>query len=235
MGGPGLLYVTQVAPYGAEGEPRRPAGVHGVLAQSATAVSELAALHGLDARAVDDVSVLGAADLAAARVLALFTIGETPWSADQRRCLVEAVRSGRTAVLALHAASDSCYGWAEYGALVGARFAGHPWTQDFEVEVATPGHPAVAGLPDRFNWRDEVYLFRDLRPDAEILLRARPEGLEAVSPPPAVPAFGLPLAWAHREGAGRCFYTALGHFPAAWESPMFLDALSAALGWVLAG
>ena len=83
---PSLLYVTQVAPY-RDG----PAGVHGVLDQSATAVAQLAESAGLDARPVTDVRALGAAeDLAAARVVALFTIGETPWSADQRAALLDA-------------------------------------------------------------------------------------------------------------------------------------------------
>ena len=33
-----------------------------------------------------------------------------------------------------------------------------------------------------------------------------------------MPACGFPLAWCFTEGRGRAFYTALGHFPGAWES-----------------
>ena len=49
-------------------------------------------------------------------------IGETPWAVAQRAALLDGVRSGRTAILAIHAATDSCYGWDDYGVLVGARF-----------------------------------------------------------------------------------------------------------------
>lgn len=233
-----LLYVTQVAPYeagpyGAAGGERRPAGVHGVLAQSATAVAELAGLHGLTARTVEDVTELSDDDITAARVMALFTIGETPWSAAQQQLIAGQVRAGALGILGFHAATDSSYGWPEYGALLGARFDGHPWTQEFTVEVRDREHPATAGLDASFHWRDEVYLFRDLRADARVLLAAREEDLDMSAPAARRPPIGFPLAWCHEEGQGRCFYTALGHFPAAWESPMLLNSLAGALGWVL--
>ena len=34
-----------------------------------------------------------------------------------------------------------------------------------------------------------------------------------------MPDCGFPLAWSVEEGAARTFYTALGHFPGAWERP----------------
>ncbi len=227
MAPPTLLYVTQVAPY-----EHGPAGVHGVLDQSATAVSELAESAGLDFRRVPDVRALDAADLAAARVVALFTIGETPWSTDQRAALLAGVRSGATSVVAVHSATDACYGWDEYASLVGARFDGHPWTQWCTLEVTDHAHPALAHLGPTWHWRDEVYRFRDLRPDAAVLLRA-PEGEldpEAAAGTPA-PSFGYPLAWCFTEGGGRVFSTSLGHFPQAWENPDYLRHLAGGLDW----
>ena len=167
-----LLYVTQVAPY-RDG----PAGVHGVLDQSATAMAELAEASGLGFHRVSDVRALDPADLEAATVVALFTIGETPWSPVQQTLLLDAVRSGRTSVMAVHSATDSCYGWDEYGMLVGARFDGHPWTQRCTLDVVDVTHPAVSHLGATWSWHDEVYTFRDLRPDATVLLRARPDEL----------------------------------------------------------
>ena len=136
-----LLYVTQVAPY-RDG----PAGVHGVLGQSATAVSELAEAAGLTPRHVTDVRTLEPEVLATAAVVALFTIGETPWSAEQQATLAGRVRSGQTRLVAIHAATDSCYGWDDYGRLVGARFNGHPWTQDVMLRVHDSTHPALTHL-----------------------------------------------------------------------------------------
>jgi len=223
-----LLYVTQVAPY-----QNGPAGAHGVLEQSALAVFELADLAGLTPRRVSDVRQVSAADLAAARAVGLFTIGETPWSDLQRAVLLDGVRSGRTAVVAIHAATDSCYSWEDYGQLVGARFDGHPWTQDVTLDVVDQDHPATRHLGPSWPWRDEVYMFRDLRPDARVLLRARPDELDQDAPGARAPAFGYPLSWCFSEGDGRVFSTSLGHFPAAWENPVYLRYLAGGLAWAL--
>ena len=229
MSKPSLLYVTQVAPY-VDG----PAGVHGVLDQSATAMSELAEAAGLAYQRVSDVRHVGADQLAQARVVALFTIGETPWSTGQRTILLDGVRAGRTSVLAVHSATDSCYGWDEYRLLVGARFDGHPWTRDMTLDVLEPSHPAVCHLGRSWAWHDEVYLFRGLRPDAQILLAARREELTVEGQPTTatIPDFGVPLSWCFTEGAGRVFSTSLGHFPHAWENVDYLRHLAGGLTWL---
>ena len=225
-----LFVVTNVAPY-ADG----PAGVHGVLWQASTALSEIGALAGLDPVVVTDPADLPAQRLAAGGVLGLFTIGETPWSADQRGAVVESVRQGRLSVLAVHSATDACHGWPEYGDLVGARFDGHPWTAEFPVDVVDRDHPATAHLPEVWRWRDEVYLFRALRPDARVLLRVAEGSLDMDVPGARVPECGMPLAWCFTEGRGRAFYTSLGHFPHAWETPQYLRHVAGGLAWLLHG
>ena len=90
-----LLFVTQVAPY-ADG----PAGVHGVLDQAAVGVAQVAELHGLAAAARRRRARRSTRrELRDARALALFTIGETPWSATQRGAILDGVRAGTLAVL----------------------------------------------------------------------------------------------------------------------------------------
>jgi type 1 glutamine amidotransferase len=223
-----LLFVTQVAPY-RDG----PAGVHGVLDQAAIGVNEIAELAGLRARRVDDVRELEVSEVAGARAVALFTIGETPWSVGQRAALLDGVRAGRLAVVAIHSATDSCYDWDEYGRLVGARFDGHPWTQEVLLDVVEPDHPATAHLGVTWPWRDEVYQFRDLRADARVLLRVPEPQLDLRVADAKRPPFGFPLSWCFAEGEGRVFSTSLGHFPSAWESPAFLRHLAGGLGWAL--
>ncbi len=227
-----LLYVTQVAPY-RDG----PAGSHGVLDQSSTAMAELADMVGLGFQRVTDVRSLSTADLSAAAVVALFPIGETPWSPGQRTALVRQVRSGSTSVLAVHSATDACHGWAEYGRLVGARFAGHPWTRTVTLDIHQPDHPAVAHLGPTWTWHDEVYLFADLRADAQVLLTSRPDELGpedggVLPPDPATVSGGYPLAWCFAEGDGRVFSTSLGHFPHAWENTDYLRHLVGGLRWL---
>ena len=228
MATPSLLFVTQVSPY-RDG----PAGVHGVLDQSATAMAQLAESAGQTGRRVVDVRSLEPGDLAAARVVALFTIGETPWSPAQRAELLGAVRSGGTSLVAVHSATDACYGWDEYALLVGARFDGHPWTRTCTLDVVDPTHPAVAHLGPTWEWHDEVYRFRELRPDARVLLTARVAELGPAAGVTASPPNGYPLSWCFTEGSGRVFSTSLGHFPHAWESPDYLRHLAGGLDWAL--
>jgi type 1 glutamine amidotransferase len=224
-----MLIVTQVAPY-ADG----PAGVHGVLGQAATGLAELAGLAGLQPTVVTDVREVSTRRLASARVLALFTIGETPWSPEQKAESLEAWQQGQLRVLGVHSATDASHTWPEYGSVLGARFDDHPWTQDFAIDVVDAGHPATAHLGDRWQWHDEVYLFRDLRPDARVLLRLAQDQVDLSTPGGRVPDCGFPLAWCVEDGPARTFYSALGHFPGAWETPAYLRHLAGGLAWLVA-
>jgi type 1 glutamine amidotransferase len=78
-----------------------------------------------------------------------------------------------------------------------------------------------------------VYQFRDLRPDAQVLLRVRDGELDLGAPGARPPVFGYPLAWCFGEGGGRVFSTSLGHFPGAWETPAYLRHLAGGLEWAL--
>lgn len=228
-----MRIITQVAPY-SDG----PAGVHGVLVQAATALCELAEWADLVPVPVADVRGLSPEDLAAPGVLALFTIGETPFTPDQQRAVVHAWRDGQLKVLGVHSATDACHTWPEYGEIVGARFDGHPWTQDFTIDVLGGEHPATAHLGGTWDWHDEIYLFRELRPSATVLLRLADDQVDLSVKGGRVPECGFPLAWCigqeGRGGAvrGRTFYSALGHFPGAWETPAYLRHLAGGLAWL---
>jgi uncharacterized protein len=225
-----MLIVTQVAPY-VDG----PAGVHGTLTQAATGLSELAGLAGLSPTVVADVRDVSPRQLASARVLALFTIGETPWSDEQKAATSGAWRDGGLRVLGVHSATDASHTWPEYGSILGARFDGHPWTQQFAIDVVDDTHPATAHLGEQWDWRDEVYLFKDLRPDARVLLRLAEGQVDLSVPEGRVPECGFPLAWSIEDGAARSFYTALGHFSLAWELPVYLRHLAGGLAWLTEG
>ena len=230
-----LLFVTQVSPY----SPTAPyhtamglAGAHGVLPQAWLAFRQIAEVVGLFPRLVEDVRDL-APDEVAARAVVLFTIGETPWTHPQRAALLKGVRAGRTALAVVHSGLDACLEWPEYGPLIGARFDGHPLTGELPMQVTDRDHPATAHLDADWRWTDELYTFRDLRPDARVLIRVPPERLDFGDRPVTVPDFGFPLSWCHTEGAGRVFTTALGHYPTAWESNAYLAHVAGGLQWAL--
>jgi type 1 glutamine amidotransferase len=224
-----MLILTQVAPY-VDG----PAGVHGVLGQATTGLIELAELSNLTPVVVGDVRDLSLQALESARVLALFTIGETPFSEPQREAALTSWRAGDLRVLGVHSATDACHSWPDYGSMIGGRFDGHPWTQSFAIDVVDHDHPSTAHLPAQWNWHDEIYLFRSLRADARVILRLADNQVDLTVPGGRVPECGFPLAWCHTEGPGRTFYTALGHFPGAWETPDYLRHLAGGLAWLQA-
>ncbi len=222
-----LYIVTQVAPY-TDG----PAGVHATRPQATEALAELAGMAGLVPVPVGDVADLAPSALRQPAVLALFTIGETPWTDEQRRAAESGWRDGSLRVLGVHSATDACHTWPGYGDVIGARFDGHPWTQSFEIDVVDQDHPATAHLGARWSWHDEVYLFRDVRPGVRVLLELADGQVDLGVPGGRRPDCGFPLAWCVTDGKGRTFYTALGHFPSAWETPAFLRHLAGGLAWL---
>lgn len=156
-------------------------------------------------------------------VLFANTSGELPLADRQKEALLDFVSAGGGFV-GTHSATDTFYTWPDYGALLGAVFKEHPWTQEATVTVEDPNHPATQGLGSSFRITEEFYTFReDPRAHAHVLL-----SLDAAS----VGATGdYPLAWCRRYGAGRVFYTALGHFDATWNDPRFQQLLAQGLLW----
>jgi hypothetical protein len=172
----------------------------------------------------DDVSGVTAATLANHEVLFFaMTSGELPFTADQKAAILAFVSRGG-GFLGTHSATDTLYNWPEYGALVGAYFKEHPWTQLAGVVVEDAAHPSTSMLGSQFSLEEEFYTFRENpRPRVHVLLR-----LDASS----VGATGdYPLAWTSTHGSGRVYYNALGHFPTTWNDRRFQQQIAGALRW----
>ena len=79
--------------------------------------------------------------------------------------LMKFIKSGR-GFIGIHAATDCCYEWAEYGKMINGYFDGHPWTADTKVSVKVePGqekHPLVAMFEGKnVEFPEEIYQFKD--------------------------------------------------------------------------
>jgi type 1 glutamine amidotransferase len=198
---------------------------HDSIDTARVAVSSLGSTTGeFDITATEDLSTLTSSGLAAYDVLFFaLTSGELPLAADQRAAILAFV-SGGGGFLGAHSATDTLYGWPEYGEMVGAYFREHPWTQQATVVVEDASHPAAAGIGGQFVINEEFYTFGDNpRPRAHVLLR-----LDAAS----VGATGdYPLAWARPYGRGRVYYNALGHFSSTWLDTRFQRQLRGAMTW----
>src|SRR5690606_32243636 len=59
----------------------------------------------------------------------------------------------------IHSATDTEYGWAWYGELVGAYFADHPAISTATLILEDSTHPSAKTLPETWEHRDEWYNF----------------------------------------------------------------------------
>jgi type 1 glutamine amidotransferase len=196
---------------------------HDSIATAREVLPALGAANGFVVTATEDLNLVTAASLAGFDVVMFAnTSGELGFTPAQRDALLAFVSGGKGFV-GTHSATDTLYGWAEYGRLVGAYFNDHPWTQSGRVIVEDGSHPAT-GVRDAFTLEEEFYTFRDNpRGRVQVLLRLDPASVGAVG--------DYPLAWAQSFGNGRSYYNALGHFPATWRDSRFQSQLAAAIRW----
>jgi type 1 glutamine amidotransferase len=187
-------------------------------------MTALGPANGFVVTATEDLSAFTATNLANFEVVIFAnTTGELSFTADQQSALLAFVSGGK-GFIGAHSATDTLYGWPDYGRLVGAYFAEHPWTQPGRIIVEDASHPA-AGTRDAFTIEEEFYTFRDNpRSRVQVLMR-----LDAAS----VGTTGdFPMVWVQPFGSGRAYYNALGHFPATWRDARFQSQMIAAIKWV---
>ncbi|MBX9792207.1 MAG: ThuA domain-containing protein [Pirellulales bacterium] len=137
-------------------------------------------------------------------------------SPDQEAALLKFVESGR-GLVAVHCASHCFRNSTRYTALVGGRFDRHD-SGTFRTVVVDRQHPALRGAGSFETW-DETYVHNELSADRQVLMVREHEGGYE------------PYTWVRRQGAGRVYYTALGHDERTWRHPEFHTLLVAAVRW----
>jgi uncharacterized protein len=220
-----LLYLTHSAGYR-----------HEAIPLSRTILSRLAQNSGLfDVTATEDVSQLSTENLARYSTVMFFTTGELPVDAAQKEALLDFVRSGHGFV-GVHSATDTFYEWADYGALIGGYFDGHPWHQSVRIDVTDPSDALVSFLGRSFEIKDEIYQIRDFdEQGSRVLLRLDQKSVDLSRDGVHQRSYGWPLAWTRSYGQGRVFYTGLGHEEAAWRDERYQRLLLNAIRWSMPG
>jgi type 1 glutamine amidotransferase len=190
---------------------------------------------------------LDADTLARYDAVIFFTKDDPCGTDDERRALLDFVRSGHGFV-GVHSATVTHFDWPEYGQMLGGyfdRIVLH--AAEVPLVVAAGEHEATGKLPPRFALEHEVYQFRAPYDTSavEVLLRVDPAyvarlqkgfrpksiGIEDLG---GLRADGdLAVSWCRREGRGRVFYTALGHPSQQWEDERFLDHVLGGLQWAM--
>jgi cytochrome c len=223
--------------------PKAPATLHDVLVFSRTvgfrhdaipagieAIRALGSANGFAVDQTEDPARFSDQGLAAFDVVVFLSTTMDVLDDTQQAAFERFIRAGGGWV-GVHAASDTEYGWAWYGQLLGgsAYFKSHPAIQTVKVDVENAAHPSTAHLPATFQLEDELYNFRqNPRSSVNVLLR-----LDESSYAPGKDAMGSdhPIAWSHEFDGGRAWYTGLGHRIALYTDPRFTQHLLGGIRW----
>lgn len=218
-----ILYLTHSAGFN-----------HQVLPLSEQILTEVGTRTGtLAVTPTKDCSLISEQGLRSYDGVVFYTTGELPMDEAQKRALMEFVRGGK-GFAGIHSATDTFYNWPEFGEMIGGYFDGHPWHQDVRVKVEDRQHPATAHLQDGFTIRDEIYQFRNWSRDrVRVLLSLDPASVDLQKNGVKRTDRDFALAWTRPFGAGRVFYTALGHEPDVWRDARFQQHLTGGIEWAI--
>lgn len=173
------------------------------------------------------------------------TDGQPPMSPAGKQALFDYVRAGKGFV-GTHSATDTFHTdneskkgperWINHGAkadeyvkFIGGEFIKHGAQQKAKNTVINPKFPGFEKAGTDFTLNEEWYSLKDFTPDLHVLTvidAPAMKGDEYKRPP-------YPTTWARSEGAGRVWYTALGHRDDVWTNPLFQDILVGGLKWAM--
>lgn len=190
---------------------------HDNIEKGARTLLSMGEKHGFIAEHSEDATLFTDENLKRyAAVVFLSTTG-TIFDDEQKAAFTRYIQAGKGFV-GIHAASDTEYDWPWYGKLIGGYFMSHPEIQEADIHVLDKNHLSTQHLPDVWTRTDEWYDFRNLNPDAEVLMT-----LDENSYHGGKMGDYHPLSWYHEYDGGRVFYTALGHTEESFDEPEFLD------------
>ena len=189
---------------------------HSSIPAAVAALKRLGVQHGFAATATSDPAAFTDTGLARYRaVVFLLTTGDVLNGAQQAAFERYIARGG--GYVGVHSATDTEYGWAWYGRLVGAFFANHPSIQRATVNVLDQALASTTELPARWIRTDEWYNFRtDPTPNVRVLLTVDESTYKG-----GTMGARHPIAWCHEFDGGRAWYTAMGHSSSSYSEPLF--------------
>jgi type 1 glutamine amidotransferase len=198
-------------------------------------VEAIAARNGWAVFATENAAVFDDALLAHFDVVFGNNITGDNWTEAQKQAFVRWVEGGGGFV-GVHGAAGTRYrywDWYTDTLLGGGRFIGHPTFPQFRearVVVEDRDHPLMAHFPESFEHVDEWYSFEASPRAAGSHVLAT---LDERSYDPDEWAMGEdhPIIWIACPGAGRSFYSALGHRADTYALPDHAKMLEAAIRW----
>ncbi len=193
--------------------------------ESAELVAGILGEQGFDTVVTRDYAALGAPDIGKMDLVVPMITNDVI-ERDIVVRLSDAVRAG-TGLAGHHGAlATSFRSVVEFHYLCGVQWVAHPGDFiDFHVDVTRPDDPIMAGIAGFDFHSEQYYLHYD--PSIEVLATTTFSGqYDAAST-----GVTMPVVFKRRFGAGRVFYSALGHVPAELEHPAAREILTRGLVW----
>jgi type 1 glutamine amidotransferase len=236
---------------------------HGVIKRAGKELSfaekilaSLGPKHGIEFTFSKDGSLFTPAYLAGFDAYFFYTSGDLtapgidknpPMTAAGKVALLEAIHGGK-GFIGTHAAADTFLTnepdgtdtknivrrYQSYGPkadpyirMIGAEFITHSKPQVAKTRVADAKFPGMA--QQEFSIMEEWYSFADFSDDLHVLLVQETQGMTGA--PYQRPPY--PSTWARMHGAGRVFYTSLGHREDVWTNLLFQGILFGGIAWAI--
>jgi len=166
------------------------------------------------------------ADLMKAQDLIIQTFTMSEITGDQEKGLLEAVRNGVNIAGWHGGLADSFRQNTNYQFMVGGQWVAHPGgVIDYEVNIVDHDDPVTRGLSDFHMHSEQYYMHVD--PINEVLATTTFSGEHA----PWIEGVVMPVAWKKMYGAGRVFYSSLGHVAKDFEVPEALEIMKRGMLW----
>lgn len=122
--------------------------------------------------------------------------------------------------------ADSFREATDYQFLVGGQWVAHPGgVIDYRVNITNHQDPITAGLDD-FDMHSEQY-YMHVDPNNEVLATTTFDGSRL----PWIDGTVMPVVWKRRWGAGKIFYTSLGHVSSDFNVPEAREIVRRGLLW----
>ena len=193
---------------------------HDSIPQGIATIRTLGAEHGFSVDSTEDAARFTDAELARYKVVVFLCTTGDILDDTQKSAFERYIRSGGGFV-GIHSASDTEYGWAWYGRLVGAYFASHPAIQPATIHIEDRGHAYTEGPPATWQRTDEWYNFRS-NPRSQVHVLAT---LDEASYSGGKMGADHPIAWCQEIDGGRSWYTAMGHTTESYAEPLYRQHL----------
>ncbi len=164
--------------------------------------------------------LMGGLDL----IVPAWTLGKI--TGEQAKSLLEAVKSG-TGIAGWHGGMcDAFRENTEYQFMTGGQWVAHPGgVIDYTVNIINHKDPITAGLSDFKITSEQYYLHTD--PGNEVLATTVFDDRFD----PWIKGTVMPVVWKRKYGAGRVFYSSLGHVAKDFDVPEAREIVKRGMLW----